>query len=413
MLKRISILFLLFSNILFAQNNTSSPYSLFGLGVENKTATGGLTGMGNTGIAQQDPLGINIYNPASLGSIMKGSFMYEIGVNGIYSTIKTDDISDTTNDANLSHIAIAFPISKNWGLSIGLLPYTKVGYDIDIENSIEGSTETYFTRTSGLGGLSELYLSSGFQIVKNLSLGIDFSVLYGIIDQESNVYSDYFVQISDANRYTGTKLKYGLQYTLPNYLGKRTTLGAILEMPTKLKGSQIRNSYKSSENDTQIIIDDEVENELDDFELPLAFGFGITSKINEKLTTSFDYKKLLWEDTNQLLNNERYVNQDIYAFGLEYQPSKNSFNYWHRVKYRFGLNYNTGFLDIANTQIDSYFVSAGLGMPLSKNERTRLNLSYSYGREGTINNGLIQENYHKLTINLSFVGNWFKKREIF
>lgn len=137
-------------------------------------------------------------------------------------------------------------------------------------------------------------------------------------------------------------------------------------------------------------------------------GLGITTKLNNAVTTSFDFTKLYWDNTNQLQNNERYTNQDIYAFGAEYLPRcKNK--YWSFVKYRFGLNYNTGFLNISNQKIDSYFASVGLGLPLSN--KAKLNISYSYGREGTLSNGLVEENFHKLTLNLNFIGSWFNKRQ--
>jgi hypothetical protein len=38
-----------------------------------------------------------------------------------------------------------------------------------------------------------------------------------------------------------------------------------------------------------------------------------------------------------------------------------------------------------------------------------MNINYSYGKEGTINNELVQDNFHKLSLNLSLFGNWFKK----
>lgn len=412
MLKQIlPLVFISISNAFFAQNNTSTPYSLFGLGVENKTATGGLTGLGNTGFGQKNKYEINIYNPANLGNIEQKSFLYEFGVNGVYSEIKNDDTSDTHNDANISHVAIAFPIKKGLGVSLGLLPYTKVGYDIDILNNIEGSTDTYITRVSGLGGLNKFYLSGGMKITENLNLGVDLSFLFGSIDQETQVYLNSSVFISDINRYNGIKLKTGLQYTLPKINGKETTIGAVIEFPTSLSGTQTRNSYKITSSETQIALENEVENELDSFELPLAYGFGITSLLNENITTSFDFKKLLWENTNQLQNNERYVNQDIYAFGLEYKPTqRNLTTYWNKIKYRVGFNYNSGFLNISNTQINSCFVSVGLGIPITK-DKTNFNISYSYGKEGTIDNNLIQENFHKITLNLNFVGNWFKKRK--
>ena len=413
MLKQISKLFILFIlNISFAQNDTSTPYSLFGLGVENKTATGGLTGLGNSGIAQKNKYEINIYNPANLANLDQKSLLYEFGINGIYSTIKNDDTNDTTNDANLSHVAIAFPIKQGLGFSLGVLPHTKVGYDVDIENNIESSTDTYWTRISGEGGLSKFYLASGLKISKNLALGVDLSFLFGTISQESQIYESSFVSISDENRYNGIKLKTGLQYTLPKINNKEFTIGAILELPTSLNGTQTRNAYKLFENETEITLSEDEESDLDNFELPLVYGFGVTSILNKNITTSFDYKKLLWENTDQLQNNERYVNQDIYAFGLEFKPTNGrTTNYWNKIKYRLGFNYDTGFLKISNTQIDSYFVSVGLGMPLKK-DKTNFNISYSYGTEGTIDNNLIQENFHKITLNLNFVGNWFNKRKI-
>mgnify|MGYP000498268120 CR=1 FL=1 len=392
----------------FSQNDTSTPYSLFGLGVENKTATGGLTGLGNTGISQNNSGEINLINPASLGNIKLNTFLYEFGLNGMYSTIRTDEVSENTSDYNISHAVMAFPLRKNLGMSFGLLPYTKVGYDIDIENSIEGSTETYLSRITGGGGLNKFYISSGLSLGERLSLGVDFSVLFGSINQESNLYYESLVNISDVNYYNGVKLKAGLQYQIIKSGNKAVTLGAVVELPTKLSGSQERSSYKTSATGAQITIGEDTENDLDDFELPLSLGFGVTTKLNNAITTSLDFTKLYWDNTDQLQNNERYTNQNIYAFGAEYLPVDRN-KYWSLVKYRFGFNYNTGFLNISDQKIDSYFASVGLGLPLS--DSAKLNISYSYGKEGTLNSGLVQENFHKLTLNLNFIGNWFNKRK--
>ncbi|XMO85446.1 hypothetical protein AAFN75_11670 [Algibacter sp. AS12] len=392
----------------FSQNDTSTPYSLFGLGVENKTATGGLTGLGNTGISQNNSGEINLINPASLGNIQQKTFLYEFGINGVYSILKTNNISDTTYDFNMSHAVMAFPITKNVGMSFGLLPYTKVGYDIDFENPIEGSTDTYISRVTGSGGLNKFYLSSGVQVFNKLSFGVDLSYLFGSINQETNLYYDSFVNITDVNYYRGFKLKTGVQYNLIKNTNKEITLGAILELPANLGGDQVSNSYKTSVGGTKVLIDENVESDLEDFELPLTFGLGLKTKLNSSLTTSFDFTKLYWDNTNQVQNTESYNNQDIYAFGAEYLPTDKN-KYWSLVKYRFGLNYNTGFLNISNQKIDSYFASVGLGLPMSNH--SKLNISYSYGREGSTSNSLVQENFHKITLNLSFIGNWFNKRK--
>ena len=400
------------TSVCFGQNNTSTPYSLFGLGVENKTATGGLTGLGNTGIAQSNPFEINIYNPASLGNILQNSFLYEFGLNGTYSTLKTNYKSESSTNGNISHIAIAFPINKGWGLSVGLLPYTKTGYKIDLVNDVEGSTESYITRITGEGGLNKFYISTGFKVFENLSLGADVSFLFGSINQESQIFTDSFVSIIDENHYGGVKLKTGFQYKLPTFKGVETTIGGTLELPASLTGSQTRNSYKTSDSGTSIAIENDVENDLENFELPFSYGLGITSVLNKKFTTSLDYRKLLWNDTKQEQNTESYADQSIYAFGLQYKASKNKIGYWSNVAYRLGLNYNTGFLKISNQQIDSYFVSLGVGLPMKKYSNDKFNISYSYGKEGTLENKLIQENFHKITLNLNFVGKWFNQKKI-
>ncbi len=401
------------STILLAQNNTNSPYSLFGLGIENKTATAGLTGLGNTGIAQSNPYQINISNPASLGNIRKSSFLYEFGVNASFSELKNSTKSESTSNGNISHIAIAFPIQQNWGVGIGLLPYTKVGYSITSQSSIEGSLDDYYSIISGEGGLNKFYISTGITLGKGFSLGLDASFLFGTINQTNQTYSSSLFTISDENHYSGIKLTTGFQYSFFSGKNKKTTIGGTFELPTYINGTQVRNSFKTSNLGTTISVEEETENELNEFSLPIVTGLGVTSNLYKDFTASFDFKNLLWEETEQAEDSEQYLNQNIYAFGLEYTPSGNKLKYLNRLKYRFGFNYNTGFLEVSNKQIDSHFVSLGLGIPLSRNSRNIMNLSYSYGKEGNTDNKLIQENFHKITLNLSFVGDWFKKRKIF
>jgi len=401
----------LIGSILWAQNDTSSPYSLYGLGIENKTSFGGFTAMGNTGVAQITSFQINNFNPANLSNIPLNSFLYEIGINGTYSSIKNSDMSQNTSDFNFSHLAIAFPVIKNWGMSFGLIPYSKVGYNIDVETPLEGSIDTFNTSIIGSGGLNKLYWGNGLKIHEKISLGVELSFLFGTIDEENWILTDPIVNILDHNYYNGLKFKTGIHYALPSFAGIKTILGATFEIPTKLKGTQTRSAYKTI-GGYQINIEENTENNLNDFELPLAINFGISSKISKNIVSNIDFKKLWWENTNQYESSGTYTNQSVYAFGLEYKPSK-GYGFSSLMKYRLGLNYNTGFLNIRNQKIDTYSISIGLGIPISKQNASSLNISYSIGKEGTLSNNLIKENFHKLTLNLSFMGNWFQKKKIF
>jgi len=411
--KELFIALVAISNILFAQNNTSNPYSIFGIGLENKTSTGNLTALGNTGIANDNSFQVNITNPASLGNIIQKSFLYEFGANGSYTSLKNENTTETKTNGNISHIAIAFPVKHNWGVGIGLLPLTKVGYNITTENDIEGSTEEYLSFIQGEGGLNKFYIATGVKLGKTLSLGLDASFLFGAINQQTQLFSSSLFTIDDNTYYSGMKLKTGFQYAFFNSKKQKTSIGGTLEIPVSLNGERTRTSYQTTTNGQVIPVEAEVEYDVNDFDLPIISGIGITSNIYKDFTASFDYKKLLWNETDQGKNNDQYYNQDIYAFGLELAPSKQKLKYYNRLKYRFGFNYNTGFLNISNRKIDSYFVSLGAGIPLDQNARNIMNLSYSYGKEGTTDNNLVQENFHRVTLNLSFIGNWFKERKIF
>ncbi|MBJ2172714.1 hypothetical protein JBL43_00600 [Aureibaculum sp. A20] len=414
MIKKIIIILTIgLSSMVSAQNDTSSPYSLYGLGVENTTYFNRFTSLGNSGIAYRDPYSLNNTNPAYLADIGNNTFLYELGVNGVMSNNETSSIHEKTYDFNFSHLALAFPIKKGWGLSFGLLPYTKVGYQVDISENIIGSTSNYVTNITGSGGLNKVFISNGLKLNKNINVGVDMSFLFGTITQEKWVYtSNSSAYLENSSYYNGFDAKFGIHYT--NYkLLKGTTLGATLDLPTNLSGKNTLNAYKVLSNSSQVTFEDEEETDLDNFQLPVKLGIGISSRINKNITFNFDYKKNFWSDTSQKDNIGAYTNQDIYALGLEYGKSNNESFFWNNVKYRLGFNYDSGFLRLSNNNIDNYFGTIGLGMPLSATNSSMLNLSYSYGKQGTTDNSLILENYHKLTLNISLNAIWFKKKKIF
>ncbi|NIJ44746.1 hypothetical protein FHR24_001185 [Wenyingzhuangia heitensis] len=407
MFRLIIVLYLFGTTFVLQAQNINSPYSLFGLGSENSIASGGLTGMGNTGIAESVFNEINLFNPASLGAMVPETFLQELGVSGLYSTLKNNTISESATKGNVSHIAFAFPIKKGWGLSLGLLPYTSTGYKIDLENNVIGSTDTYITRITGSGGLNKAYISTGFSIGSKLHLGVDFSALFGSIKEDSQVSVGYLVNVNDTKRYNGVVLKTGFQYTMFQNENNKTVLGGVVELPTTLSGTQTRNSFRTSSAGIVTVIEEEEETDSDNVELPLSIGFGLNSTFKQ-IKANLDFKKTFWNNTSQDLNDELYVNQTIYALGMEFRSAKA----YSRIRYRVGVNYNSGFLQISNTQINSYFGSVGVGFPINKQGGDRVNISYSYGKEGSINDGLIQENFHKLSLNFSFNGSWFKKTKI-
>ena len=408
-----SFLFLLFSFVnlaIHAQSDMSSPYSIYGIGQENLSYFGGLTAMGNTGIAYKSPYTINQTNPASLALIPKNAFLYEVGFNNTFSNKKDSHTSQDDYDFSFTHLAMAFRVNNFWSMSMGVVPYSKVSYQIDIVQSIEGGTGNYLTNVIGSGGINKIFWGHGFKLKNNLSAGVEIDGLFGSISQEQWILlGANTVYLNDKNVYFSLGLNAGIQYSLDSFMGTKTTFGATVNFPTTLRASEASLGTKAN-----ALISREFSENAEDFDLPLKIGVGISTQVNKNLLLNADFRKNYWEGKNKSDNASSYRDQSIYGIGMEYKPSSELNSYWNKVRYRAGVNYDSGYLTISKQDIDTYSFSLGLGFPTSNNRLSSyINVNYSYGKEGTTYKGLIEDNFHKLSINFSFLGTWFQKPKIF
>jgi len=403
-----AICFLLIIQKGLSQNNSnnlsSSPYSLYGLGLSNEISTGKTNSLGKSGLAMPFNSSINNLNPASYGSIPLNSFLLDIGVKAEKESLSEDGKQETRFNANFSNVAIAFPISNNSGFGFTLIPFTNVGYVIQgIETGIEGSTETFLSNISGSGGLNDIKLNYGYSINEKLRFGLGASFLFGKIkEEETNFIDTEIININEDNFYNGFRLTTGFQYDLNNTL----SLGGIVNLPTKLNGDQTKTVTSIGGFNLE-----ETEIDIDTFKLPLEIGLGIHSKFNDQLFFNIDYKKSFWGATNQSDLIGDYVDQDFIGLGAEYTPRKNDLKYWKKINYRAGINFDSGNLSIDTNRINNFAFNLGLGLPIGARQNSRLNLGYSYGQKGLVSNGLIKENYHTLTLNFSLEDLWFVKRK--
>lgn len=148
-----------------AQTGISSPYSSKGFGYLSNVNNLQNKSMGGIGIGTRKHYTINLINPASLTAIDTTSFVFEGGVVGHYTTLKTEYTNEAVSSASLDHLLFGFPITKWWKSSLGLLPYSTVGYNVvDIDYSEDIGNILY--EFEGSGGLSKFYWSNAFQPVK-------------------------------------------------------------------------------------------------------------------------------------------------------------------------------------------------------------------------------------------------------
>ena len=115
-----------------AQNGTMTPYSQFGYGILRDNATSAQQAMGGIGYGMSSGRQINVMNPASYARIDSLTFLFDMGfdVTFLWQTegSGSNKLSDSNIGGGLNYITMQFPLGKRMGMSIGVLPYSAVGY---------------------------------------------------------------------------------------------------------------------------------------------------------------------------------------------------------------------------------------------------------------------------------------------
>ena len=391
----------------FSQSISSSPYSLYGLGSVYDSDFGNIPSIGSSGIALPSASFINNLNPASLGYLPQNHFMFDVGGKSISTTYQSSLRSESRNNFQFSHLAFAFPVTKNSGFSIAIRPYSSAAFKIsNLKLPIENSQDFYYLTATGSGGLNNLDLSYGYRFGKKWSVGASASVLFGNTkDNRSFLIMNSITSIQKKTHYSGLRATLGTQYHVDSTL----TVATTFKVPTRIKASKVQ-TVQTIADDVVTTIESDVASDTDDYYMPLEMGIGISKRFKNNLNMTLDYEKSLWGSTNQSELYGNFVNQDRFALGFTYNGRKNIRKYWDRVQYAAGANFDTGYLEIDGKRIHNAAISIGLNLPL-ENTYSSLNISYSYGQRGRVSDNLIKENYHKISLNLSLDGIWFVKRK--
>lgn len=401
-------LFMLFVINTFSQSISSSPYSMYGLGSLYDSDFGSISSIGSSGIALPSNRFINNLNPASLGYMYQNHFLFDVGGKSILSTYENSSKKESRNNFQFSHIALAFPVTSKSAVSVALQPYSSAAFKIsNLLLPIENSADTYVLNASGSGGLNDFDLSYGYRIGKKIALGISTNFLFGnTIDNRDYTVSNSITTINKKSYYNGVRVSLGSQVQIDSTL----SLGVNFKSPSQIKASKVQ-SVISYNNSITTTIETDANYDVDDYYLPLEIGVGLSKVFKNNLNFTLDYKKSLWNGTNQSDIYGNYINQDKFALGFSYSKTKSIRSYFDRIQYATGFNYDSGFLEIDNKRINNLSFSVGVSLPVENQTFSTLNVTYSYGQKGSISNGLIKENYHKISLNLSLDGIWFVKRK--
>ena len=410
------IIFLAGSPFIFAQSNTSSPYSIGGLGEIAFKGNAINRLMGGLDIVS-DSLHANLNNPASLGDLKLVT--YSLGLN--YKSTKLSSIAanESVISASIDYLVVAIP-TKKFTFGFGILPATSVGYRL--QSVIEGDDiNNVVNRNEGYGGLNQTFLSIGFKVFEFLNFGVSANYNFGRITNESSRQEqniDFGTFFTKTSSLAGFNYRFATQLKIP--LTSKVRLDAMAYyVPNNSLTATNESVYFTRSVTTQDLGDfenvDLAAINLDETTISLgnqySFGLGITK--DKKWFVGGQYSRRNSADyVNNFisLDNITYANGSRLSFGGFYLPDYSSItSYWKRIVYRAGVRFeDTGVL-FNDQALKETGISFGVSLPMAG--FSNANIGLEFGKRGNQDNGLIQESYWNLIVGLSLNDIWFIKRK--
>ena len=400
-----------------AQTSTNSPYTRYGFGQLSDQSFGNSQAMGGISYGLRNGLQVNASNPASYSAVDSLTFIFDAGMSLQNANFKEGNVKINAKNSSVDYIAMQFRLAKGLGFSAGFLPYSNVGYNMNKTNKVttdeHGNTTAANQAYVGDGGLQQVYVGLGYQVFKGLSIGTNFSYLYGDITHtasttfsNSNAYSSSRSHKIDVSDY---KLDFGLQYTHKLKEKHVLNLGAIYSLGHELNSTGYEYVEKYSGN---TVITQSVDTIKNAFALPHTFGLGATYVYDNKLTIGLDYTLQKWEDVKFFNKDGAFQNRSKISVGAEYLPNPIGRSYFSNIRYRVGAYYSSPYAKIDGKDGNrEYGVSFGFGLPLFMS-KSILNISGQYVKVAPKLKGMLEENYLRINIGLTFNEQWFMKWKV-
>lgn len=400
----------------------NSPYSALGIGDINSPGSIASDAMGGTGLTFGNGIYVNTLNPAML---VKTRFVaFSTGIRSQYRAITDGTNTQTDFGANLSHIMMAFPLKPKWTMSLGLRPHSSVEHEARYTAAIQGTTNSVQYIYKGQGGFSKASVGSGHMIGKSLYIGAEGYYYFGSISRDTtsrlllNDGEDYYLQYRDRINANGLGLKTG--FTWNQKLSKKWYLnvGGTYELQSKLKGSQLRSltTLIEGQNGPSILKKpDTLSMGTGGLTLPSAYTLGVSVESPLKWIFAAEYSKQDWAQFRNFQGRAEgnLTASEKISVGVEFLPKVTSTAYFNQVFYRVGFQQiKTPYL-VNSTQVMDRSFSFGLSTPLGYRNLSYIDWGLSIGTRGVTGNGLVKENYFKISLGFSLIDTrWFIKPRV-
>lgn len=425
----------------YAQSNgTNSSYSRFGLGIPADQSQGYNRSMGGVAQGLRSSFRINKQNPASYAALDSLTFIFDVGMSVQRTFMKQESTKLTINNSSFDYVTAAFRLRKNLGMSIGFLPYTRIGYNFYTDQFVARAPETNDAITkhqvfksadaTGMqttGGLHQAYAGIGWMPYKGFSIGVNAGVMWGNINHTmqqttlqngSTTTTDTNIRELDLSSLLTWTGEIGAQYQTVLNPTNRMTFGATIGLGHTLG----RESTHIETSDTTTT--------SKGYQIPMTYSVGLAWEHAERLTLAADFTYEAWGNCTTPQYNDltkvyapatgAYQDRFRVNVGAEYVPGRYDRKYSNRINYRVGAYYSSPYLKINGKDGPKEFgLTAGIGIPLTNTithmtllniyTPSYINIGVQWTHRAAGASAFIKENIIQLNVGVTFNERWFMK----
>ena len=318
-----------------------------------------------------------------------------------------------------------FRLFKNMGMTIGFMPYSNVGYSFSSTSKLGSESiwddPTTVTRSyTGDGGLHQAFMGVGYEVLPNLSVGTNLSYMFGNFSHKISATFDdasifaqsrtYYAEISDI------KLDFGAQYNLKFNPKNQVTIGATYSLGKDLHAKESYISDKKLNGSS--VISDSVTHINNAFQLPQAYGVGITYTYDDRLIIGADFLLQEFSKTHFFGKDGELADRMKWATGVQYLPDPMSNNFFKQIKYSAGAYYSKPYVKVDGQDATrEYGIGGGITFPISTRygmftQHAIVSLTGEWVKIEPQIKGVLTENYLRLSLGITFNERWFMKQKI-
>lgn len=419
-----ALLTLLLAGVTCANADSNTPYSMYGYGIIGDRATSMQRQMGGVGYAMQSGRQVNVMNPAAYAAIDSLTFLFDMGADLSFLRSSQNKVSGDGVDKSksigggLDYITMQFPLGKYMGGSIGMLPYTSVGYAFG-NDIAHGAVEN-----QGQGGINMAYLGVAGRYA-GVSLGVNVSYNFG------NIINDYYANPANSGQ-TLTEhvmeirdwdIQIGAQYAAKLTKTETLTFGFTYSPKKSLHG----NTWVTAQEMRMESLPDTIGSMRlkGNYYTPNSFGAGISYRHERqsRWMVEADFTLQQWSkvkyssipnlrdpQAGAVFEGMEFADRIRYSVGGEWVPKIRG-NYGERIAYRLGAYYCDDYLKVLGNRVREYGISAGVGLH-APSDKTMINVGLEWKCRRAYPEKLIGENYFNITLGVNFNELWFWQRKI-